>query len=115
MQKQSLKGALQALLFASGEPLSIDRIAQVLALSPQQAESLALEEQEAFNAQNEGIQILRLEDSFQMCSAPLYAEQVRNLLEIKHNAPLSQAARCASWSRRNSSAPDTRSWWPCRN
>ncbi len=92
MQKQSLKGALQALLFASGEPLSIDRIAQVLALSPQQAESLALEEQEAFNAQNEGIQILRLEDSFQMCSAPLYAEQVRNLLEIKHNAPLSQAA-----------------------
>lgn len=92
MEAQALKGALQALLFAGGEPLSADRIAEVLGLSRKEAVALAQDEMASFNAANAGVQIVRLEDCYQMCSAPAFAPQVRALLEIRRNAPLSQAA-----------------------
>ncbi|MDD3261648.1 MAG: SMC-Scp complex subunit ScpB, partial [Oscillospiraceae bacterium] len=55
-------------------------------------QKLAEETRVSFNAANRGVQIVRIEDSYQMCSTPAYARQVRALLEIRHNAPLSQAA-----------------------
>lgn len=92
MQKETLIGALQAMLFASGEPLALERIAAVLELESAEALTLAEETRIAFNAANLGVQIVRVEDSYQMCSAPAFAQQVRALLEIRRNAPLSQAA-----------------------
>lgn len=92
MQSETLTGALQAMLFASGEPLALDRIAEVLEIDSVQALTLAEKTRVAFNAANLGIQIIRVEDSYQMCSTPAFARQVRALLEIRHNAPLSQAA-----------------------
>ena len=92
MEPRALKGALEALLFAGGDPLPVDRIAEVLGLSSKEAIDLAEETMTAFNAANDGVQITRLDNSYQMCSAPVYAQQVRALLEIRRNAPLSPAA-----------------------
>ncbi|MGI6283862.1 SMC-Scp complex subunit ScpB [Caproicibacterium sp. XB2] len=92
MKCKDMTGALQAMLFANGEPLPLERIAEVLGLTPQKALQLAEETRMAFNTANRGIQIIRVEDSYQMCSAPPFAGQVRALLNIRHNAPLSQAA-----------------------
>lgn len=92
MEPKALRGALEALLFAGGDPLQVDRIAEVLGLSNKEALALAEETMTAFNATNDGVQITRLENSYQMCSAPIYAQQVRTLLEIRRDAPLSPAA-----------------------
>ena len=92
MESKALTGALQAMLFASGAPLSLDKISEVLEINSAQALELAENTRMAFNAANSGIQIIRIEDSYQMSSAPAFASQVRQLLEIRHNAPLSQAA-----------------------
>ena len=92
MERERLSGALQAMLFASGEPLTLDRIGEVLQLEPAEVMRLAEETRIAFNAANSGIRIVRLEDGYQMCSAPAFAAEIRALLEIRRNAPLSQAA-----------------------
>ena len=35
---------------------------------------------------------MKLEDSYQMCSNPIYAEEIRQALDLHRNTPLSQAA-----------------------
>ena len=92
MENETLTGALQAMLFASGEPLSIEKISDILEVSSEDAAKLAENTRVAFNSANRGIQIIRAEGSYQMCSNAAYARPVRALLEIRHNAPLSQAA-----------------------
>ena len=39
-----------------------------------------------------GLQILCLENHYQMCSAPCHGEMVRRVLDLRRNVPLSQAA-----------------------
>jgi len=87
-----LLAAAEAILFASGEPLEIDRLAEALGLEPEQARELI----DALSAQMErrggGVCLLRLGDKAQLCTRPAYAEAVRAALEIKRNQPLSPAA-----------------------
>ena len=45
-----------------------------------------------FNTEDGGVRIVKLEDSYQMCSNPAYAEEGRQALDLRRNTPLSQAA-----------------------
>ncbi len=92
LDKEILKGMVEAILFASGDPVSGERIAQVLGLDKKAAEEVLTDTMESFNSKEGGIRIVRLEDTFQMCSNPAYASCVREALELKRNTPLSQAA-----------------------
>ncbi len=89
MQKKS---ALEAILFAAGEPLSLDRLAQALEVSLAEAQDLAMQLSEDFRKRESGLQIVRLENGYQMCTNPAYGEVVRKTLDLRRNAPLSQAA-----------------------
>ena len=87
-----LQGAIEAILFASGEPVSLERIANVLELDKPTAEKITHNLADRFNAENSGIRIVGLEDGWQMCTRPEYAEKVRAALDMRRNMPLSQAA-----------------------
>ncbi|MBR1812001.1 MAG: SMC-Scp complex subunit ScpB [Clostridia bacterium] len=83
---------LEALLFASGEPAEKSRLAAAAEL-PEQAIADAAEELHAFYAaQAAGIDIVRLDDKYQLVSGEGYAAKIRSLLDKKRNAPLSGAA-----------------------
>ena len=92
MDKQILKGMVEAILFASGDPVSGERIAQVLGLDKGDAEEVLKDTMESFNRKEGGVRIIRLDDTYQMCSNPAYASCVREALELRRNTPLSQAA-----------------------
>ena len=47
---------------------------------------------EKYSAENSGICLLKLDTKYQICSKKEYVEAVRNVLDLKRNAPLSQAA-----------------------
>jgi len=83
---------IEAILFASGDPISIDRIS----LSADLDESIVRESinrlQQVYNFQRRGIRIVQLENSYQMCTAPEHADPVRRALEIRKAQPLSQPA-----------------------
>ena len=92
MDEQILKGMVEAILFASGDPVSGERIAQVLGLDKEDAEEVLKDTMESFNRKEGGVRIIRLDDTYQMCSNPAYASCVREALELRRNTPLSQAA-----------------------
>lgn len=48
--------------------------------------------QEKYNTPHSGVQLLRLGESAQFCTNPAYIQPVREVLDLKRNAPLSQAA-----------------------
>ena len=85
-------GKTEAILFAGGEPVSLDRIAQVLGVRTPVIDSIVSALQEKYNTPTSGIQLMRLGDSVQFCTNPAYVEPVREVLDLKRGTPLSQAA-----------------------
>ena len=92
MNPEQLKPAIEAVLFASGEPITVSRLSDALDLEPETAGKLADELAAEYEQRNSGIRVVRLGDSFQMCTHETFASEVRGALTLKRNTPLSQAA-----------------------
>ncbi|WP_099204302.1 SMC-Scp complex subunit ScpB [Scatolibacter rhodanostii] len=92
MNHQELSGALEAILFAAGEPLAEDKIAQALDLSLPAIHTAIDSLKKKYNLSSSGIHIVLVENKVQMTTNPAYIEPVRETLALKRNAPLSQAA-----------------------
>ena len=84
--------AIEAILFAGGDPIPLGRLAAVLNLAPSEAKGYADALAGEYESQQRGIRIARLGDSYQMCTRERYAEYVKKALEIRRSATLSQAA-----------------------
>ncbi len=92
MNVNEMQAAAEAMLFACGEPLEIDRIAEILEIDTENAESLVLNIAAKYDDTNSGIKVVKMDKKYQICTRKEYAEQVRDILDMKKNAPLSQAA-----------------------
>ncbi len=86
------RGAIEAILFASGEPISAARIAEVLEIDLRTAKNLLDGISDDYENRESGICVLKLGDSYQMTTNKEYADKVRAALDIRRNQPLSQAA-----------------------
>lgn len=89
---KSVEAAIEAVLFASGEPIAVRRIAEALEVEEDTVYKLCKNIQDRLNEEGSGICLMELNDCFQMCSKPQFAGAVKKALEIKKNTPLSQAA-----------------------
>lgn len=89
--KQS-KAAVEAMLFAHGEPVEAQRLAQVLEIEPEDAERVLLALSDDYAAADRGLRLLRLDGRWQLSAKQEYAEPVKTLLDNRRNAPLSGAA-----------------------
>lgn len=92
MEIKKMYGKIEAILFSSGDPVSGERLAQVLGVDGKTLSRLMNSLMEEFNQEESGLRILRLEESYQMCSNPAYASCVREAMDLRRNTPLSQAA-----------------------
>lgn len=92
MEIKKIQGAIEAILFASGEAVTLDRISAVLGMDRPTAEKVMNDLADRFNSTNGGVQIVRLNDGWQMCTRQEYAAEVREALDMRRNMPLSQAA-----------------------
>lgn len=92
LEMKELLSAAEGILFASGEPVNIDRIALALDLDRDTTEQVlkSLEDQYAY--ERRGIRLIRMEDSWQLCSAPEYGDIIRRAFEVRKTAKLSQPA-----------------------
>ena len=86
------KAAVEAILFANGSPAEPDKIAQAIEMKPSQAEKLILELMDDYEKQERGIRIIKLNKSYQMVSAKKFAPEIRKVMDLRRNTPLSQAA-----------------------
>lgn len=91
MKLETLCSAMEAILFAAGEPLEGNRIAEALEIPPESVRQLADLIAKRYEKAS-GLQLLRLDDTYQITTKPEHAEVIRRVLEVKRNAPLSNAA-----------------------
>ena len=92
MNKDEIYGAIEAILFASGTPVAVDRIAKALELDTASAAQCIDELIEQYRKSGKGIRIIRLNQNIQMCTNKDYGAYVRRVMDMKKNTPLSQAA-----------------------
>lgn len=92
MIMNELQGAVEAILFAAGEPLETERICQALECEKEPVEEALRGIDEALKSVNSGIRLVKMDNMYQLCTRQEYADKVRAVLEIKKNTPLSSAA-----------------------
>lgn len=92
MSELNIKAAIEAILFASGSSVELSRIANALEISEKQAEEQISALINDYNASQRGITILKLKNAYQMVSVKEYAPQIRKIMDLRRNSPLSQAA-----------------------
>ena len=92
MDRKEIESAVEGILFASGEPVHINRICMALEIDRPVAEETLQRLMDYYAFERRGIRLLKIEDSWQLCSAPDYADTIRKAFEIRKPAKLSQPA-----------------------
>lgn len=92
MEIKELCRAIEAVMFASGEPISADRLAEVLDLDSETVIALCGKLADSLDDSGSALEVVRTEDKFQLCTRAQYAPYIRAALELKRNTPLSPAA-----------------------
>ena len=84
--------AAQAVLFAVAEPVEYNKIASVLGIDDDTMLTILDELKNKLDAEDSGICLLQLDNKYQLSSKKEFVEEIRTILDLKRNAPLSQAA-----------------------
>lgn len=87
-----MTGALEAILFASGEPIEAEKLAQTLETDTATLITVIDGLNEYYNDNQRGFEIVKLENSYQMTTRAFYSEITRRALDHRRNTPLSNAA-----------------------
>ena len=87
-----MQAAAEAILFSVGEPLEIQRLAEALEIDEEQTQQVLLNLSASLDERGSGICLLKLGSKYQLASRTEFAPQIRSVLEVRRNAPLSQAA-----------------------
>ena len=91
MEQEQLQRAIEAILFAAGEPIEITRLSEVLSVDPDEVEKAtdALANDLSYNRR--GIRILKLEKRYQMVSSGEMADYITAALETRKPPKLSSS------------------------
>ena len=87
-----MESALEGVLFASGEPVPVERLCLGLEVDRPTLDAVAQRLMDKYSYERRGIRLLRLDTSYQLCSAPEFAPYIRKTLESRKPARLSQPA-----------------------
>ncbi len=89
---KKLVAMAEAILFAVAEPLEYSKLSAVMGIDDEQVLLVLDELKKRLSAEDSGITLLQLDSKYQICSKKEFVEEIRTVLDLKRNAPLSQAA-----------------------
>ena len=92
MELKDIESAIEAILFASGEPISLERLAAAVDTDEKTASQLVTRLADYYSYERRGMRVLTIDDCYPLASAPEYAPQVRRAMETRRPPQLSQAA-----------------------
>lgn len=92
LESSTLKGALEAMLLVSSDPVSASALAQVLEETPGEVASLLAELQVEYQEKNRGFQLREVAGGWRLFTHPAYHDQVEALVLSWDTQRLSQAA-----------------------
>ena len=91
MEQNELERLLEAVLFAAGEPVPAARLAEAAEVDESEVHQAAKALMDRYSFDRRGIRLVRLEDSYQLCSAGEYSSFVTKALETRKPPKLSAA------------------------
>ncbi len=92
MEAKEKLGAIEAIIFASGEPIELYRLSEASGIDVGAIPALIKLLNERYDDCGSGICIKKLDSSYQMCTREEFAPQIKAALETKKSTPLSNAA-----------------------
>lgn len=94
MNCEDIKNIIEAIMFAYSDPISIRELNNIIneGLSKEEIEFILDTLIQEYKNNNRGIQIIKLEDKFQMTTNKNYSSYIKKVLEPNQRKSLSQAA-----------------------
>jgi segregation and condensation protein B len=92
LKASELQAAAEAIIFAAGDPLEVERIAQALEIDVEYAHMILQNLADELEARGSGLVLLELGNRYQLCTRTQYADKIKAVLDLKKNTPLSSAA-----------------------
>jgi segregation and condensation protein B len=92
LDMKEMEAAVEGILFASGESVDIKRICLALDADKGTIEQILQKLSDYYAFERRGIRLVRMDDHYQLCSAPDYADMIRKAFEIRKPARLSPPA-----------------------
>ncbi|MCM1114911.1 MAG: SMC-Scp complex subunit ScpB [Clostridium sp.] len=92
MNNNNVLASLEAMLFAAGDPVEPAKLAEVLDIDVENVIKMLGHLEAVYDEREGGLRLIRVDGKYQICTREEYSDEVRGLLEIKKNTPLSQAA-----------------------
>ena len=90
MEKEKIKSAIEAILFAAGREVKEEELILSLEIGKEELENIIREMQK--EREKSGIEIIKIKDSYQMCSKKEYYEYIYPILDKRAKPNLSNAA-----------------------
>ncbi|MBR1833212.1 MAG: SMC-Scp complex subunit ScpB [Ruminiclostridium sp.] len=84
--------AVEAIMFAYGEPITIEKLSEASGIDEETAVKLVDTLERQYNVRESGLRILRVNGAFQIAARPEFADGIKKALETRKQQPLSQAA-----------------------
>ncbi len=88
----NIENAIEAMLFACGEPLPIAKLSLILTVGEDEIINCAYKLKQYYEENNRGIKLVRLENSLQLCSSEVFSDYVALAKEERKGLKLSRAA-----------------------
>lgn len=92
VNKNNVLASIEAMLFAAGDPVEPSKLAEVLDIDVENVIKMLGHLEATYDEREGGLRVIRVDGKYQICTREEYSDEVRGLLEIKKNTPLSQAA-----------------------
>ncbi len=92
MNEEKIKGIIEAILFASSRNVKMRELMSILDLDADSINKAILNMQDEYKSENRGIQIIRVDDGFELASKKEYYEYLYPILDKRVKMQLSNAA-----------------------
>ncbi len=92
MEKDKIKGIMEAILFSLGRVVKIKEFMTILEISSDEVIKYIEELQEEYSHENRGLEIIRVEDGYQLASKKEYYEYLYPAFDKRVTPTLSQAS-----------------------
>lgn len=89
MELDELERALEAILFAAGEPVAAQRLCDALQADPEDIQAAAEKLMDRLSYERRGVRVIQLENAYQMCSSGEFADLITKTLETRKPPKLS--------------------------
>ncbi len=92
MCSKNLKGTIEAILFSAGRAVNIKELNLALEKSKDELEEIIYQMNLEYKDNERGIEIIKMDDSFQLATRKEYYEDVYKIIDKRNKPKLSNAA-----------------------